>query len=106
MTPRVNLPVLKPEDCAKFQTCNASICPIDPLWPGAVHPEGEMVCFYLRASGKEGAAERFKDAPVFQACLEQLPAVAARHPDIRRRVERAAHSPVQGTHRLGKRPGE
>ena len=85
----------KPEECSKFYTCSAPICPLDPKWPRAVHLGGERVCFYLLASGKEGAEERFRDDPIFAACRIALPLVVARHPVIGRVVERAAKSPFR-----------
>ena len=86
--------MLKPVDCPRFHNCSAAICPLDTT--PAVHLPGEPVCFYLRASGKAGAAERFNDDPVFAACTARLRAVVGRYPDVRRRVEIAAES---GFHR-------
>lgn len=83
---------MTPQDCSKFQTCSAPICPIDPRWPSAVHLDGERVCPYLLASGKPGAAERYATDPAFRECLLQLPLITGRHPDIRRRVVKAARS--------------
>jgi len=42
------------------------------------------------ASGKEGASERYKDVPVYQLCLDRLPAVCEKHPIIARAVVKAA----------------
>src|SRR5262245_61078724 len=84
--------LLIPVDCPRFQTCNASICPLDPLWPSAVHLRGEKVCPYLLGSGKAGADEKYQGDPVFAACLARLPDVTAAHPDIARRVEKAART--------------
>lgn len=78
------------ERCPRFDTCNASVCPLDDRLPKAVHLAGEATCFYLRASGKAGAAERFRNDPTFAECVERLPAIVATHPDIGRSVERAA----------------
>lgn len=81
-----------PSDCDKFQSCNASLCPLDPHWRRTAHLSAEKVCSYLLASGKAGAAQRFADDRVFLACLDVLPEVTAKHPDIRRGVEKAARS--------------
>lgn len=88
--------MLDPERCPRFHSCSAAICPLDATL--AAHLPGEPVCFYLRASGKEGAAERFRDDPVFAACLARLPVITGRSPDIRRRVKLAAGSGFKGGH--------
>jgi|SRR5215471_5601252 len=96
---------LVPEDCPIFQTCNAAICPLDPRWPLAVHRWGEPICRYLRASGKEGAAQHYQNDPVFEACQTRLDEVCAKHPDIARGVARASTSPIKGAAQRGQRPG-
>jgi hypothetical protein len=73
---------------------------LDPVWQKTVHLPGERVCYYLRNSGKAGACERFAGDPIFQAVLEVLPAVTAKHPDIARSVARSAQSGFQGAHLL------
>lgn len=88
--------MLDPERCPRFHNCSAAVCPLDLTL--AAHLPGEPVCFYLRASGKQGAAERFRDDPVFAACLARLPLITGRSADIRRRVELAAGSGFKGAH--------
>jgi hypothetical protein len=83
---------VKPQDCPNFQTCNASICPIDPEWRRAAHLPGEKVCHYLLSSGKPGAAEHFAHDPVFAECLVQLEPIRARHRDVAKRIDKAARS--------------
>ena len=82
------------EQCPRFQRCNAAVCPLDKRL--AMHLPNESVCYYLRASGKEGAGERFRDDPIFRACLERLPEISKRFPDIRRQVARAARKGFKG----------
>jgi hypothetical protein len=89
---------MQPQDCPKFNTCHAPICPLDPRWPSAVHLQGEPVCRYLLASGKAGAADHYRDDPTFKAVLGVLPTVLAQHPDIARRVAVAARSGFKGEH--------
>jgi hypothetical protein len=83
---------LRPSDCPKFETCGASVCPLDPGWRSAVHLRGERVCQYLLATGKAGAAERFAGDPVFRVVLPMVNAVAARFPDIGHKAAAAARS--------------
>jgi len=85
------------KDCPRFNSCNASLCPLGPdASHTGYHAGGDPVCYYLRMSGKAGAAERFADDPAFAACLERLPAVVAVYPDIGRKVAEAAKSGFPG----------
>ena len=44
---------MKASDCPKFDTCNASLCPLS--WAGEdCHIPGEEVCQYLLGTGKAG----------------------------------------------------
>jgi hypothetical protein len=88
--------VLVPRDCGSFQTCNASLCPLDPAWRSAVHLPGEAVCRYLLAGGKAGAAEYYAGDRVFPAVQAAAPAVLAKHAAIRRAVEEAARYGIKG----------
>ena len=79
-----------PEDCDKFNTCNASVCPLDPRWEKTIHLSGEAVCLYLRNAVKVGADERYVGHAVYAACKERIPLIIAKFPDIARGLERAA----------------
>jgi hypothetical protein len=89
---------VSPATCSRFNCCNASICPLDPRWREAAHLPGEKCCYYLLASQKPDAAERFADDPVFAQVLEEAPAVCAKHPRIGRTVAEASKSGFQGDH--------
>ena len=92
---------LAPTDCPKYPACSAPVCPLDPRWPQAVHLPGERVCFYLTCTGKEGAAEYFAGDQVFEACRVALPAIAARHRPIAKRVEQASRTGIKGSNLRG-----
>jgi hypothetical protein len=95
-------PLPAPESCPLFNTCNASVCPLAP--DEGIHVTDEAVCFYLRQSGKAGADAYFAarpNEPTYTACKLALPVLAAKYPDIGRRVERASRSPIQGSRRQG-----
>lgn len=84
---------MRPAHCPNFQTCNASVCPLDPT--PTVHLHGEQVRPYLLASDKAGAAERFFRDQVFADCCRLLPTVVHRHPAIGRAVAEAAKRPFR-----------
>ncbi len=87
---------MAPSECPKFETCNAAVCPLDPLWARTVHLSGEPTCYHLRCAGKAGADERFAGDPVYRACKIALPLVCDRFPDIARRVAAAARAGFRG----------
>jgi len=62
-------------------------------WAGSLTPG-----FYLLATAKAGAAERFAADPVAAAVVAAAPAVLAEHVDIQRRVEIASRSGFKGAH--------
>jgi hypothetical protein len=89
---------MNPTDCPIFATCNAAVCPLDPAWRKAVHLPGEPVCRYLLAGGKAGAVDHYRDDPAFAAVSPLAGAVSAEHPDIAKKVARAARSGFPGQH--------
>jgi hypothetical protein len=93
--------VMQPSECPKFQTCNAPCCPLDPGHLKTVHLQGEPICRYLLASGKDGAAAYYQNDPTFEACLVQLEPVRQRFADIDRRVTIASRSGFRGAHLRG-----
>ena len=91
---RPNMDVnVKPTECRNFETCNASVCPLDPA--RGVHLVGDRVCVYALASGKTGAIERYQNFPEFLEVGRRLPELVIRFPAIRRAVERAAKQPFR-----------
>jgi hypothetical protein len=93
---------MTPHDCSRFDTCNAPVCPVDDAWPKAVHLPGERVCPYLLNSGKEGAAEWHAGDPVFQVCLDRLPAICEKHSIIAKAMAKASLSGFKGAHLKGR----
>jgi hypothetical protein len=98
-------PAMLPEDCRRFQTCNAAICPLDPSWRSAVHLSGGPICRYLLATGKQDAAEYYAGQWEFEAVREKAAEVCAAHPAIAYEVQRVARTGLPGAHRKGLRPG-
>ena len=44
---------MKMEDCNKFDSCSAPICPLDEDYKIRTHLTGERVCLYLREYAKK-----------------------------------------------------
>lgn len=79
--------------CPKFEKCSAPICPLDPNWINAKHPNGERVCFYLGEAQKAGAEALFGDrglGVLYQVMLGATPDISARWGTIRNALTRAA----------------
>lgn len=96
---------MKPSACPRFNACNAPVCPLDAGWPRTVHLAGEAVCYYLLATGKAGAGERFADDPVFAVARETVAAIGERFPVVGRTVERAARSGFRRSNLPGRSSG-
>jgi len=43
---------MKMENCNKFNSCSAPICPLDPDWEKRNYLKGEPSCLYLREHSK------------------------------------------------------
>ncbi len=81
------------EDCPKFQSCSAPICPLDPNWRKACHLKGERICFYLCEAQKNGSEARFRDKgleKLYQLMVEVAPDISIRWEPIRKVLKRAA----------------
>ncbi len=95
---------LHPDDCPRFHSCSAPICPLDPELAAVVHLEGERVCLYLLEAVKPGGPARMRACTageLVDVVLEALPAIVARFGPIRRALKRAAKTAP----RLGRRVG-
>lgn len=83
-------------DCARFDQCNAPICPLDPDWHLRKHHKGEPVCYLLREIAKDmpiapilgGIAAGKIERQVRETC----PKILGRYGPIRLALERAAQS--------------
>lgn len=53
-----------PDQCPKYQSCNANICPLDTECLHRVHLPGETVCYFLLEAQKVNAKHHF------QGCME------------------------------------
>jgi len=51
----------KPEQCPKYESCNANVCPLYERWRRTTHLDGERVCLWLREWSKAGGAERVRE---------------------------------------------
>lgn len=99
--------------CPRFDSCSASICPLDPQWPRAQHRQGERICGLLTEVVKVGGQPRVASvltAEQFTTLVREWPKVEARWSDIRSRLRDSAttgsridsaranfHTPPSGT---------
>jgi len=84
----------QPEDCYKFPSCNAALCPLDATNQGQ-HLPGEAICLGMRTLVKLKGTSHVADA--FGAIVGDrlqglLPTYRETHPDIARRLARAART--------------
>lgn len=87
--------------CPKFATCSASVCPLDPHWRRAHYVKGEPVCFYLREAFKTGRISQFQGTVprTMAETLVSLPVfeIFRLYPSIAARLRAAAGSPSKAT---------
>jgi hypothetical protein len=99
--------------CPRFDSCSASVCPLDPQWPRAQHLQGERVCGLLTELVKVGGRARVANILTpeqFPILVREWPKVEARWNDIRVRLGASAktgsridaaranfHTPLSGT---------
>jgi hypothetical protein len=84
---------MKMEDCPKFESCSAPICPLDSIWRKRRHLKGERVCFYLCEAQKDGSEARFRGKgleKLYQLMVEATPDISIRWEPIRKVLKRAA----------------
>lgn len=51
-----------PNQCPKFHSCNAPICPLDQDWRERKHISGDKCCVYLLETAKTNAKTNFEGA--------------------------------------------
>jgi len=99
--------------CPRFDSCSASIFPLDPQWPRAQYIQGERVCGLLTEVVKVGGQTRVASILTpeqFAILVREWPKVEARWSDIRIRLRASAktgsridaaranfHPPLSGT---------
>jgi hypothetical protein len=82
-----------PNECPRYDSCSAPLCPLDASWRLRVHRHGDRVCFYLCETVKAGAMRRFEgraDAEVFVAACGMLDHAAFFVSDLRKKLRDAA----------------
>jgi len=85
-------PNFTPESCLRFLKCNAPICPLDAEWRKRVLLSDDPTCFYLTESVKQDAEAVFQGAglkELYAALVRVSQHITARHPRIRRALERS-----------------
>jgi hypothetical protein len=85
----------RPQDCSRWQSCSAPVCPLDPDWQLRKHIEYEPTCGLLLELAKPGAEATLGpvlSGEVLARVTEVAPAIMAAHGHIRRACERASRS--------------
>jgi hypothetical protein len=58
---------MKPEDCGKYEACNANVCPLNEQWRRSTQLPGEPICFWFREYSKNGGP-----ALVLSRCAQEM----------------------------------
>lgn len=84
---------MTPKECSHYDTCNASICPLDADWRKRACVPTDSTCRILLEMGKAGAEARFAERPVSAAALPQARALIA---EIEAKARACGEDPVPG----------
>lgn len=79
------------DECPKFRTCNAVLCPLDDQILQRHFLKDEALCYFLREWVKPGAAARFDEkAGIYQEMMRRiprlLPMLLSRYVPLKRRL--------------------
>lgn len=86
---------MPPNDCPKWNGCNAPLCPLDPHSDLRRHMRGEPVCLWLRELAKPGGAAIVRGAvptAVADALLRAAPNLSQRNSDMRAKLRAASRN--------------
>ena len=84
------------QGCPKWDSCNASLCPLDLDISKRVYLRGESICFYMHEYVKPNSYKRFKVShrgEIYKAISDVIKAVLSNHGYIKRRLKRASKTP-------------
>ena len=100
----------RPNECPRWVSCNAPICPLDPDWRRAQHLAGESICGLLSEMAKEGGEALLRGClplELVDTLSSQGPQVSLRWGRVRRRLARASQtgSRIEAARRLRPRTG-
>lgn len=81
--------------CARFDSCNAPICPLDPDYHTRTHNDGEAICFYMSEAVKPHGEECLRRAIGGKAteavgCAVEWAKLS--HGPIKKRLHRASNT--------------
>ena len=82
-------------DCPKYETCSAPICPLDTDWKLRVLCNEDPTCFYLLESVKDGSKTHFELAQlgvIYKKICEVRDDICITHKRISKKVEAAKNS--------------
>ncbi len=74
---------MKPSECYRYESCNASVCPLEPEI--GHYLRGEPICLLARRL----ATGRGKDDELHRAVSAGVGRVGERHPEVARELARA-----------------
>lgn len=87
--------LMRPENCPRWETCSANICPLDPDWQLRTHLDGERVCLYLTELAKPGGTANLRGvlAPeLVEAISTPAPAILGRWNRVKSACNRASRT--------------
>lgn len=87
---------MKNNQCPKFNTCNAPICPLDKEWRKRIHQREDSTCYYMIESVKDNAKTNFEGAllgELYQVIVTVRDDISKHFKRIGKKLEAAAKTP-------------
>ncbi len=94
----------KPDNCPKFQSCSAPICPLDAKWHKRVNTSDDATCFYLLESVKHGAKAHFQVAllgELYAVIVRARVGISTSHKRIAAKLESAKRTGSRMARKFG-----
>lgn len=85
----------EPQQCPRFEKCNAPICPLDRQWRERKYHQGERICFYLTEAMKANCSSRFAnraDHALLTHAAQFISQMRLRFPNMADKFDRAAQT--------------
>ncbi len=83
--------------CAKFDRCNAALCPL-VNWEGCYSHKGESICYYMLRSvkpGGEGFLKEVLSPEIAERIMQEVPDIESKYSHIRNALKRSSRRPTK-----------
>ena len=90
---------MKMHDCPKFDSCSATLCPLDKGLRKRSYLPGERVCHYITMYSKPHEIDNIRGSlpiELFRAVESSYPYISNHNANIRNRLKASSITPAKG----------